>query len=233
MPARTTTIRRSRTLRRHRITSVARRASRPPTQSAPAAAVLLAARPVLARPSPVQFAITLSESDSKNASSYTNTEESLAQTEALKMLTTVAEPTAVVTRVMQISSKDDLATMLAKATKKASAAEVARIYRSERPLKSRGATKLNARAQKQNAPTSGETVRLQHDCYVPGQRRVDHHQVLGHSEHAATGAVSANPGHCLGRQFRQRPDYRSGDGYGGPNEDEHRHADDLEWFQQH
>ena len=70
---------------------------------------------------------------------------------------TVKAPAA--TRVPQISSKDGMASVVAKATPKASVAEVARIYRSERPL-SHHAVRKNAFSQEPNAPTAGENVTL-------------------------------------------------------------------------
>jgi hypothetical protein len=60
---------------------------------------------------------------------------------------------------LQISSKDNISTVLTKATPKASAAEVARIYRSEQPI-SHHAVRKNAFSQGPNAPTAGEIVTL-------------------------------------------------------------------------
>ena len=61
--------------------------------------------------------------------------------------------------VAQVKSKDGIASVLAKATPKASAAEVASIYRSERPI-SHHAVRKNAFSQEPNAPTAGEIVTL-------------------------------------------------------------------------
>ncbi|HSS22809.1 MAG TPA: hypothetical protein VLL54_22235 [Pyrinomonadaceae bacterium] len=61
----------------------------------------------------------------------------------------------------QISSKDNIASVLAKATPKATASEVARIYSSERALSHHAVRNSFIRAaQDPNAPTSGENVTL-------------------------------------------------------------------------
>ena len=64
------------------------------------------------------------------------------------------------TTVQPVSSKDNIASVLAKATPKASAAEVARIYQSERPISHHAVRRLDGLAQQPNAPASGETVTL-------------------------------------------------------------------------
>ncbi|HSS20394.1 MAG TPA: hypothetical protein VLL54_09995 [Pyrinomonadaceae bacterium] len=87
---------------------------------------------------------------STNAASLATTTESAALTVA---------PTA--TRVSRVSSKDNIASMLAKSTPKASAADVARIYRSERTLAHHAVRSYkNAFSQEPSAPTSGEIVAL-------------------------------------------------------------------------
>ena len=75
------------------------------------------------------------------------------------MISEAASEEKQVTPVVQISSKDGIASVLAKVTPKASAAEVARIYRSERPI-SHHAVRKNAFSQEPNAPTAGEIVTL-------------------------------------------------------------------------
>jgi hypothetical protein len=63
--------------------------------------------------------------------------------------------------VQPVSSKDGMASVLAKATPKATAAEVARIYQSERPISHHAVRRyLDGSAQQPNAPASGETVTL-------------------------------------------------------------------------
>jgi hypothetical protein len=63
--------------------------------------------------------------------------------------------------VAHVTSKESIATVLAKATPKATAAELARIYRSEQPLSHHAVRRsFNALSQDPNAPTSGENVTL-------------------------------------------------------------------------
>ncbi|HEV7743377.1 MAG TPA: DUF4214 domain-containing protein [Pyrinomonadaceae bacterium] len=70
--------------------------------------------------------------------------------------------------VVQLSSKDDIASVLAKTTPKASAAEVARIYHSERVLSHHAVRNNFVRmAQEPNAPTSGETITLNAPITLP------------------------------------------------------------------
>ena len=80
------------------------------------------------------------------------------------------------TAITMVPAKVGIASVTTKATTKASAAEVARIYRSERPLSNHAVGRnFNASAQKRNAPTSGQGRFSQYDCDVPGRRQVNHH----------------------------------------------------------
>ncbi|HEY8189013.1 MAG TPA: hypothetical protein VIF64_23305, partial [Pyrinomonadaceae bacterium] len=72
--------------------------------------------------------------------------------------TELAKAPVLQTPVTQISTKGGIASVLAKATPKASAAEMARIYRSERPLSHHAVRRIFD--QQPNAPASGETVTL-------------------------------------------------------------------------
>ncbi len=71
----------------------------------------------------------------------------------------LAKPPVMAMPVALVSSKIRIASVLAKAKPKASVAEVARFYQSERPI-SHHAFRKNAFSQDRNAPTSGENVTL-------------------------------------------------------------------------
>ena len=98
-------------------------------------------------PQPVDKTASNRMDESLNASSVAMA----ARTEAAKAPVTP-------TQVPPVSSKIRVASVLAKATPKASAAEVARIYRSERPISHHAVRRIFD--QQPNAPTSGENVTL-------------------------------------------------------------------------
>jgi hypothetical protein len=79
---------------------------------------------------------------------------------SLTMSQPVTDPIAATEKPLaHMSSKDGIASVVAKATPKASASEVARIYQSQRPI-SHHAVRKNAFSQEPNAPTAGENVTL-------------------------------------------------------------------------
>ncbi len=103
----------------------------------------------------------------------------------------IANAAAAPMTAKQGSSKDSISPVLAKATPKASAAEVASIYRSERAI-SHHAVRKNAFSQEPNAPTAGENVTLNTIPTFPARREIDHNQVLGDGEHHCVDCAASH-----------------------------------------
>jgi hypothetical protein len=87
--------------------------------------------------------------------------------------TELSKRAIVATPVVQLAAKDGIASVLAKTTPKATAAEVARIYRSEKTLSHHSArSRFIPLSQEPNAPTSGETITLNAAITLPAGKSI-------------------------------------------------------------
>ncbi len=139
------------------------------------------------------------------ASNRTENSGVAASTSALSQAQTeLAKSPAAANPVLQVSSNDGIASLLARTTPKATAAEVARIYRSERVISHHAVRKnFKSLAQEPNAPTAGENVTLNTIATFPGAGKsitikysatVNQTPALTARQVSTQGTVTANAG---------------------------------------
>jgi hypothetical protein len=104
---------------------------------------------------------TIPQPIDKTARNRDNASDSYSSANAVAQTKTELAKPLVTTPVARVASKDGMVSVLAKTTPIASAAEVARIYRSERTLSHHAVrSSFKAFSQDPNAPTAGEIVTL-------------------------------------------------------------------------
>jgi hypothetical protein len=120
---------------------------------------------------------------------------------AVAQANTESATPSVTAPLVQITSKDNIATVLAKATPKVSAAELARIYRDERPISHHAVSRTLS--QDPNAPTAGENVTLNTIATFPAAGKsitikysamVNQTTALTARQASTQGTVTANGG---------------------------------------